>query len=268
MIRRTFLTLTLTLFAMAVALGPDAPIGAAGPSVLDRVEKDKVLRVGWAVWHPYVYRDPKSNQVQGVSYDLAQDLAKSLGARVEWVEDSFATLPAGVQAGKFDITNLMAITPPRAQVVDFSEPVTKHDLSLLAPKGEVTKTKDWQDWDRPGIRIVVTLGSNTDMFLTEKFKKAEIVRLKTVPENVLALVSGRANAHASTIDALKTIQREHPEMAIVPGSFGHSDVAFALPQGDAGFAGRVNDFVRQAKKSGRIKELLEKYGLDASFAAD
>jgi polar amino acid transport system substrate-binding protein len=267
MIRRTFLALTLGAAAV-VALGPGAPTRAARPSVLDRIEKDKVLRVGWAVWYPYVYRDPKSNQVQGVSYELAQELAKSFGARVEWVEDSWATLPAGVQAGKFDITNLMAITPPRAQVVDFSEPVTKHDLSLLAPKDEVAKTKGWEDWDRPGVRIVVTLGSNTDMFLTEKFKKAEIVRLKTSGENILALVSGRVNAHASTVDALKTIQREHSQMAIVPGSFGHSDVAFALPQGDAPFAGRVNDFVRKVKKSGHIKQLLEKYGLDASFAAD
>jgi polar amino acid transport system substrate-binding protein len=265
MIRRTFLTLA-TGAAAALASGPAA--FAQRPSALDRIEKDKVLRVGWAVWHPYVFRDPKTNQIQGVSYDMLQDLARALNARLEWVEDSWATLPAGVQAAKFEITNLMAITPPRAQVVDFSEPVTKHGLSLLAPKEEVAKTKSWEEWDRAGLKIAVTLGANSDMFVTQKFKKAEIVRLKTVPENVLALVSGRVHAHASTIDALKTIQREHQQMAIVPGSFGSSDVAFALPQGDAALSRRVNEFVQQAKKSGRIKQLLDKYGLDASFAAE
>ncbi len=267
MIRRTFLAQT-TAAAAVLALGRIPFARAAKPSALDRIEKDKVVRVGWAVWHPYVYRDPKNNQVVGVSFELLQDVAKGLNARLEWVEDSWGTLPAGIQAGKFEITNLMAITPPRAQVVDFSEPVTKHGLSLLAPKDEVAKTKGWEEWDRPGVKIAVTLGANSDMFVTEKFKKAEIVRLKTVPENVLALVSGRVHAHASTIDALKTIQREHQHMAIVPGSFGFSEVAFALPKEDPAFAGRINDLVRQAKKSGRVKQLLDKYGLDASFAAE
>jgi polar amino acid transport system substrate-binding protein len=234
---------------------------------LSRIDKDKTLRVGWAVWHPYVFRDPKSNQVQGISYELLQEMGKALGVKVEWVEDSWATLPAGLQANKFEITNLMAITPPRAEVVGFSEAVTQHGLSLIAPQAEVAKTKSWQDWDRPGVKIAVTLGANSDMFVTEKFKRAEIVRLKTVPENVLALVSGRVNAHASTIDALKTIQKEHPNLAIVPGSFGSSEVAFALPKGDAQLTQRVNQFVTEAKKSGRISQLLTKYGLDDSFAA-
>ena len=104
------------------------------------------------------------------------------------------------------------------------------------------------------------------MFVTEKFKRAEIVRLKTVPENILTLVSGRVDAHASTIDALKTIQKEQPQLAIVPGSFGASEVAFALPKGDKEFAARMNQFIRQEKKSGRIMELIKKYGLDSSFA--
>lgn len=265
--RRQLNGITL-LLAGALALGAAlAPAYAQSPAV-DRIEKQKTLRVGWAVWHPYVYRDPKNNQVQGISYDLINEMGKAMGVKIEWVEDNWSTLPAGIQANKFEITNLMAITPPRAEVVGFSDSVTKHGLSLIAPKDEVAKTRGWEEWDRPGIKIAVTLGANSDMFVTEKFKKAEIVRLKTVPENVLALVSGRVHAHASTIDALKTIQKEHQQFAIVPGSYGGSEVAFALPKGDAQLAGRVNQFVRDAKKTGRIKQLLEKYGLESSFAVD
>ena len=254
------------LFAGMLALMAPA-IGHAEGSAMDHISKDKTLRVGWAVWNPYVYRDPKTNALVGISYDLVEDLGKALGAKVEWVEDSWATLPAGIQAHKFDITNLMAITPPRAEAIDFSHPVTKHGLSLIAPEAKVAKTKDWQDWDRPDVKIAVTLGANSDMFVTEKFKKAQIVRLKTVPENVLALMSGRVDAHASTIDALKSIQKEHPGLAIVPGSFGGSEVAFGVPKGDKALADAVNKFVDEAKRSGRIAKLLDKYGLDASFAA-
>ena len=261
-----------TMRALAVLLAGILAIAAPGvgnadTSAMDHISKDKTLRVGWAVWNPYVYRDPKTNSLVGISYDLVEDLGKAMGVKVEWVEDSWATLPAGIQAHKFDITNLMAITPPRAEAIDFSHPVTKHGLSLIAPEAKVAKTKGWEDWDRPDVKIAVTLGANSDMFITEKFKKAQIVRLKTVPENVLALMSGRVDAHASTIDALKAIQKEHPSLAIVPGSFGGSEVAFGLPKGDKELANVVNKFVDEAKRSGRISQLLDKYGLDASFAA-
>ena len=93
MIRRTFLAQTAATTA-ALTLGRLTTARAARPSALDRIEKDKVVRVGWAVWHPYVYRDPKNNQVVGVSLELLQDMAKALNARLEWVEDSWGTLPA------------------------------------------------------------------------------------------------------------------------------------------------------------------------------
>jgi ABC-type amino acid transport substrate-binding protein len=254
------------ILAGALALGAViAPAKAQSPAV-ERIDKTKVLRVGWGVWHPYVFRDPKTNQVHGVTYDLMQDMGKSMGVRVEWVEDNWNTLAAGLQANKFEIVNLLAITPPRAQAMDFSEPVTKHGLSLIAAKDAVAKTKSWQDWDRAGVKI--GLGTNSDMFVTEKFKNAEIVRMKAAPEIVLAVLTGRLQAHGSTIDALKTIQKEHPQLEIVPGSFGGSEVAFGLPKGDTQLTSRVNTFVRDAKRSGRIKQLLEKYGLDASFAVD
>ena len=262
--RRRF---SLSALAAALSLAPLSGALAAS-AALSRIQQQKTLRVGWAVWHPYVYRDPKTNEVVGIAYDLIEDMAKSMGVKTAWVEDSWSTLPAGIQANKFEVTNLMAITPPRAEAVGFSEPVTRHGLSLIGAKATVAKNKTWDDWDRPGTKIAVTLGSNTDLFVTERFKKAELVRLKTVPENVLALVSGRVDAYASTIDALKTIQKEHPGMDIAPGSYGGSDVAFGLPKGDQELAGRINEFIRTAKKSGRIKQLLDKYGLESSFAID
>src|SRR4051794_25062326 len=83
---------------------------AQAPSVLDRVHKDHVLRVGWGTWYPYIFKDPKTNKLSGFSYDLIEDLGKSMGARVEWIEDSWSTMVAGIQARKFDMTNVMAIT--------------------------------------------------------------------------------------------------------------------------------------------------------------
>ena len=62
--------------------------------------------------------------------------------------------------------------------------------------------------------------------------------------------------------------KEYPALGVVPGDFGQSEVAFALPKDDQQMIQVVNDFVRKEKKSARIVQLLQKYGWDNSFAAD
>jgi ABC-type amino acid transport substrate-binding protein len=237
-------------------------------STLHEVLKRGTLRFGWAVWWPYVYRDAKTGQLTGISVDLAEEMAKALNVKLEWVEDSWGTFAAGLQAHKFDIWNLVAITLPRATASGFTEPLTVHGLSIIVKKAEEPNLKSWKDLDRKGKKISVTLGSNTDMYLTRAIKEAEIVRLKTPPEGFTAMKIGKTNGYASTIDSLKTLIKDNPDTYILPGEFGRSPVSFAVRQDDQVWINWLNLFVREVKSTGAINNLLKKYGLDASFAAD
>ncbi len=263
------LPVALLVLGLVLSTAPVKPAVAA-ESALDVIQRTKTLRVGWAVVHPYIYRDPKSNELTGFSIDLMHDMAGALGegVKVQFIEDSWATLAAGLQANKFDIVPLLAVTLTRALAVGFSDPYTKHGLTLLAPREAVARTKSWKDFDRPGMKIGVTLGSNTDWYLTRAIKQAEIVRLKSVPENILAVTSGRVHAYASTTDSLRAIKKEHPQLELTAGQFGSSVTAFAVRRGDQEWLNWVNIFVSEMKRTGRIKELLDKYGMDHSFAAD
>ena len=256
------------LVAGGVALNVFDAAGQA-PSVVDRVQKDHVLRVGWGTWFPYIFKDPKTNKLTGFSYDLIEDLGKSMGAtRVEWIEDSWATMVAGIQARKFDMTNVMAITPPRAEAIAFSEPVTKHGLSILVSKDKLAGLKSWQDLNKPGVKLAVVLGSNTDFYATKALANADLIRQRTAPESIMALTTGKVDGYASTVDSLVPYTKEYPNLAVVPGEFGSSEVAFPVPKGDDAMLKVVNEFVQTKKKSGAIKALLDKYGMDASFAAN
>jgi len=267
MIRRLLIVMLVTSILVPFA---SLPLPAAAESALDTIQRTKTLRVGWAVVHPYIFRDPKNNEITGFSIDLMRDMAGALGdgVQLQMVEDSWATLAAGLQANKFDIVPLLAVTLPRALAVGFSNPYTKHGLTLLAAKDAVAKTKSWKDFDKAGTKIGVTLGSNTDWYLTRAIKQAEIVRLKSVPENILAVTSGRTNAYASTTDSLQAIKKEQPQLELTAGQFGSSVTSFAVRRGDQEWLNWVNIFVMEMKRTGRIKELLDKYGMDHSFAAE
>jgi len=256
------------LVCLSVVLSGTA--SAQSQSRLDTIPASNVLKVGWAVFHPYIFRDPKTNQVTGFSIDLANEMAKGLGdnVKVQLVEDSWSTFPAGLQANKFDVFPGAAISLRRALAVSFSDPYTKNIYSLIAPREAASKAQSWKDFDRSGQKIATVLGSTTDTYLANLIKQAEVVRVRTVPDGVLALVSGRVNAYASTTDSLLTLRKEHPNLAVVPGGFATSGFAFALPRNDPQWTAWVNEFVREMKRTGRITQLLDKYGMDHSFAAD
>ena len=75
-----------------------APGFAQGPSKLDTIPKTNVLKVGWAVFHPYIYRDPKTNQVTGFTIDLANEMAKGLGDKaIEARETNALKLAMGLR---------------------------------------------------------------------------------------------------------------------------------------------------------------------------
>jgi len=257
------LTMAVLLLGMVYSLA-----GADQGSALHDIQKRGAIRVGWGVWFPYVFRDPKTNELAGVTVDLCEELGKALGVKVEWVEDNWATLIAGIQAGKFDITNLMAITLPRALNVGYTKPVTKHGLSILVKEKYKPQCKSWKDMDKADKRVGVTLGSNTDMFVTKQFQKAEIVRLPTVPDLIMALMADKIDAYASTIDSLTITQRDTKGLYLVPGEFGRSEVAFATRQDDQIFINWLNHFVREKQIDGTITRLLEKHGLDASYVVE
>jgi ABC-type amino acid transport substrate-binding protein len=269
---KRMLQVALAFFATTVFCGllASGPAWAQAQSKLDTVPNSKTLKVGWAVFHPYIYRDPKTNQVTGFSIDLANEMAKGLGdnVKVELVEDSWSTFAAGLQANKFDVFPGAAISLRRALAVSFSEPYTKQIYSLLASSEAASKAKSWKDFDRPGQKIVTILGSTTDTYLANLIKQAEVVRVRTVPDGLMHLVSGRVNAYASTTDSLVSLRKEHPNLAIVPGGFATTGFAIALPRNDPQWTAWVNEFVREMKRTGRITQLLEKYGMDHSAAAD
>lgn len=270
MTRRRWIAALALVATLAVATIAPPWSGAQSPSTLDQVRARGTLKVGWGVWFPYVYRDPKTRELQGLSVDILQDLARELGVKLEFVEEGWSTMIAGLQAGKFDLLNPIVNTPERARAADFSRPITKHGLGFVVPRKDLDKYRSWQDFDRPDKKIVVTLGASPDIFASRTFKHAQLVRVKGgQDEQVLQIVSGRADAQFTSVDSMIWIQREHQQLAMfrVP-EFPPAEVAFALRQGDAALLTWVNGFIERQKAAGKLRRLIEKNGLDESFAAD
>lgn len=256
--------------ALLCALGVSSHVLAQQPATaLTTVQKTGVLRVGWAPWYPYAYKDPKTNAVSGLTVDLVNDLAKKLNVKVQWVEDGWGTMIAGLQAEKFDMLMPMAITPPRAEAATFTQPFMKTNLGVMVRKADSQKYKSWHDMDQDGIAITVAMGSNTALYAKEAFKKARIVEMKGEPEAVTSLITGKSQGWASTYSAFESSAPGRDQLAVVPGEpFAFSPVAFVVRKDDTPMRDKINEFEREEKSSGALLRAVQKQGLNKDEIAD
>jgi cyclohexadienyl dehydratase len=251
------------LFCLLLILGsmPLAAMAAERESALMRIQRTGVLRVGWATWFPWSYIDQKTNKLTGIGPDVVEELARALGnVKIEWVADNWATLVAGLQADKFDVTYPLGVTLPRAMACDFTEDTTREGITFLIKKKDSAKFKSFDEVDQPGVKIAVTLGSNGDLYATKFFKKPEIIRLKSSPEGVMAVVLGKADAYSAPASQIVDAMKQHPDVAPVKGSFALGKNAMAIRQGDQVFLNWLNLFIADLKETKALDRILQKYG--------
>jgi ABC-type amino acid transport substrate-binding protein len=227
--RRDFLQTVLAGSALLTAGSyvPAAFAQAATPSAYDAVAKSGKLRVGWAPWFPYAYKDPKTGQVSGITADLMKDLAASMKVELQFVEDGWGTMIAGLQADKYDMLMPMALTD--------------------------------------GATISVALGSNTALYAKQMFPKARIAEMKGEPEAVTAVITGKSDAWASTYSAFSSSAPGREQLAVVPGApFAYSPVGLVVRLGDTRMRDQLNAFLKTYHSSGSLLAAVTKQGMDVS----
>ena len=252
-----------------VACGATLATQASAQSALEKIKSAQEVQIGWAEWRPMEYRDTASGELKGVLIAMAEEVAKRLEAKATFVQDNWATLPAGIAADKFQIA-LMGVSEARERVLAFSQPMYHVPFSVVVK--EASGLKSFDEVNSAEYSIAVTTGSTTDEVLTELARsgelKAQVVRLKDVGGALLSLTTEKTTAFASSVDALSQIVEQQKALHIVDGSFGASIFAVAHGQGQDDLKSALNEAVAGMIEDGTIANLLVEYAVAGSAAGE
>jgi len=111
---KTFkLTVASAVFALIAS-------GALAGEVLDRVNETHVLKVATSAnWAPQSFLN-EQNEMDGFDVDVAKEIAKRLGAEVEFVTPAWDVITAGNWKGRWDLSvGSMTPTAKRTEVLSF-----------------------------------------------------------------------------------------------------------------------------------------------------
>jgi polar amino acid transport system substrate-binding protein len=251
-----------TAHALMMALGIVLAVTTiAKADVLDDVKQKGVLVVGVkADYKPFGFREP-SGAIVGLEPDLAADVAKKLGVKLELVPVVSANRMEFLQQGKIDLMiATMSDTPARRKIVQVIEPLYYADfVNVLLKKGAPVKSWD----DLKGKKICATTGAWYNKPVSEKYGP-ELAAFDGSDKPLLALKNGDCIGYLydQTFIVGKLLDNDWKSGydMVLPGIM-EAPWAIAVKPSEDRLKKFMEDISIEWMKSGRIVNLEKKWGV-------
>ncbi|GIL39108.1 ABC transporter substrate-binding protein [Rhodospirillales bacterium TMPK1] len=222
------------------------------------------LRVAINFGNP-VLAQPDPAGPRGVSVDLARELARRLHVPVKLVTyDSAGKVSDAVKADAWDIC-FLAIDPVRAAEIDFTAPYVVIEGTYMVPAS--SKLRNFDEFDRDGIRIAVGRGSAYDLFLSREMKHAQLVRAANSPKAIDRFLEERLDAAAGVTQPLLDYAKTHPDVRVIPGRFMVIEQAMGVQKNRPLALSYLRQFIEEMKASGFVAKGLATSGINDATVA-
>ena len=245
----------LLLAAGATAAQAQAQEPAGG---LDALIKRGTVRIATDLSAPPFGLQDKTMQPAGADIDVANLLAKDLGAKLETVQVNSANRIPFLLTGRVDfVISSFSITPDRAKSVTFSIPFGGMSAVLVAGKDQHITGYG----DLVGKKISVSRGTTNETDMIDNSPKgAQVVRFDDEASAQAALVAGQVDAYATGEILTKALAERNPKLNL-ESKFVLRNVFFAvgMRRGDPDLARWIDIWVMCRKESGDFGPIYTKW---------
>ncbi len=267
--------------AMVAAVTAFAVGSVQAGEVLDRVKSSGVLRVATDPAYPPQSSQKPDGTFEGFDIDVATELAKRLGVKVEFVTPAWEIITAGRWGGRWDVSvGSMTPTKERAEVLDFPAVYYYTPASFVVHEDAAyTKVEELDG------KVIGTCGACTYEFylkhdLTIDAEGVPPFEYKVTPGEIrtyetdtnvfddLRLGDGvRLDAGISALPTIKgAIDAGYP-LKILGDPVFYEPLAVAIDKGDPEFAAEIERIIEEMHADGTLQKFsLEWYGVDLTTA--
>ncbi len=255
-------------WSAAVLLIALALLGLAGQTqaaaVAERVARLGQLKVCiWPDYYGISLRNPRTQQLEGLDIDLSAQLAQDLKVQLVYVESSFATLVADLNAERCDVAMFaIAMLPQRQTQLAFTRPYLSSDIYAVTTKGNRV-VKNWADIDQPGVAVAVQAGTFMEPVMAAALKQARLVRVAPPATRERELEAGRVDVFMTDYPYSRRLldNADWATLVAPPQPFHVLPYAYAVKQGDAAWLAQVDSFVERIQRDGRLETAARRHRL-------
>jgi cystine transport system substrate-binding protein len=236
---------------------------ALAQSALDQVKSAGALRVGTeGTYAPFTFHD-ESGALVGFDVEIAQEIAKRIGVKAEFVEGPWDGLIAGIDANRYDVViNQVGITDARKEKYDFSEPYIASKAALIV-KGDNADITSFEGLK--GKKAAQTITSNFGKLA--EANGAEIVPTEGFDQSIALVLQGRADATINDSLSFFDFKKHQPDANVkIAATQPNADYSgVLLAKGKPELLEAINKARADIKADGTYAAISQKYfGEDVS----
>lgn len=234
---------------------------AMAQSHLDAIRNSRVLKVcTTGDYQPYSFlRNDK--QYEGLDISMAQSLAASLGAKVQWVPTTWKTLSDDFVARQCDIAlGGVSVTLKRQQIAWFARPLGVDGKIPLVRCDDKEKYQHIGQINQPAVRVIEPAGGTNEAFVHSHLPNATL----QLADNVRIfqqLVDKKADVMITDASEALYQQRHYPTLCAVnpdkPMQYGEK--AYMLPRDDMSWKLYVDQWLHFSTATGEYAQIAKRW---------
>jgi ABC-type amino acid transport substrate-binding protein len=269
--RKTLAILMAAVFAISACSsgGPAATGGAsspsaAAPSFAADSTMGKIKAKGKLVCGTkfdviaFGFKNPTTNEVEGLDADLCREIAKAIGVPPEFVEAVSANRLPFLKEDKVDIViSTMTRNADRLKEIDFSKIYYVAGQKILVKSDSPHKTVE--DLATAKVKVCSGEGSTSEKNLqTKGILQANIVLFKTYSEAAQALLDGRCEAVSTDDSILFGLASQNTGLEVRGEAFTKEPLGIGIKKGKDDLVQFINGVLDAMVADGRWKALYDK----------
>lgn len=255
----------LKLLATAAASLALGAVSVQAQDALPDLGGRTIVAVTENAYVPLNFADPKTGEGIGLEYDLFNEIAKRLNAKVDWQLSSWDVMIQAVRDGQFEVgMDGITINEERAELIDFSDPYLTSEQFMLVRADETRFTDAESFAGDPNLLIGAQAGT-TNFYvavynvLDGEESNPRIKLFDTFGTSVSALQAGDVDTVLMDQTSANGYIGANPgAFKVIGGPLGAEDFGFILTQG-SDLLDPINAAIAAIKADGTMEKFQQKW---------
>ena len=257
-------TLIISIFTFIfVGCGKSREGDIKTQNLLEKIQADGVIKIGTeGTYAPFTFHD-ENGKLTGFDVEIAEEVGKRLGVKVEFIETKWDGMFAGLDAKRFDaVVNQVAIKPDRLEKYDFSTSyiTSKAVLIVHEDNKDITRFEDIKG-KKSGQSLTSALADIAEV------NGAEIVQVDGFNQAVDLLLSKRIDSVVNDSLSFLDYKTQRPDIPIkiVDQMDTKVENGIMFNKGNEELIDAVNQALKTIEEDGTYLEISKRwFGEDVS----
>ncbi|MEP7286381.1 MAG: ABC transporter substrate-binding protein [Chloroflexota bacterium] len=222
----------------------------------DRVRKNGVLRIGMDASYPPFGNTPNGQPV-GLDVDLANEIGRRLGVRIEIANMGFDGLYDALKTAQVDaLISALSFNPTKGNVL-YTQSYFDAGQILASRDGHIATMNDLE-----GLTVAVEYGSVADEVVRvwqRRLHLLKVSRFTTSDEALAAASAGKTDAALTDALTARLYLRSHQGLVLSPTQVTHDPYSVAVRTSSYDLGAAISGALRGMQQDGTLTKILSRW---------